>query len=175
MVRCKFNMPVGVHCSELIFRIQAGFGPQTQGHVVGQGHVMGWRHVTGQGHVMEELARMIEGFWEKLKEKMHICIPLSTNLFCIADPTDTLKEGEVSLQFSRGIEDPRTGRYCDFVEGDILVARNPAQLPSDIQKVRAVNNEQLRGLKDVIVFSRQGLRSLASLLSGGDYDGDKVS
>lgn len=123
----------------------------------------------------EELAKMIEGFWEKMKEKMHICIPLSTNLFCIADPTDTLNEGEVSLQFSRGIEDPRTGRRRDFVEGDILVARNPAHLPSDIQKVHAVNNEQLRELKDVIVFSRKGLRSLASLLSGGDYDGDKVS
>lgn len=32
----------------------------------------------------------------------------------------------------------------------------------------------LRELKDVIVFSVQGERSLASLLSGGDYDGDKV-
>lgn len=32
----------------------------------------------------------------------------------------------------------------------------------------------LRELKDVIVFSVQGNRSLASLLSGGDYDGDKV-
>ncbi|KAF8430536.1 RNA dependent RNA polymerase-domain-containing protein [Terfezia claveryi] len=139
----------------LLMWLDAGFRPQSQ------------------GHVRKELTKMIEGFWESLKEKMHICIPLSTNLFCIADPTDTLKEGEVSLQFSRGIEDPRTGRRRDFVQGDILVARNPAQLPSDIQKVRAVNNEQLRELKDVIVFSRQGLRSLASLLSGGDYDGDK--
>lgn len=32
----------------------------------------------------------------------------------------------------------------------------------------------LRELQDVIVFSVQGTRSLASLLSGGDYDGDKV-
>lgn len=118
---------------------------------------------------------MIEGFWEKLKEKMHIKIPLSTILCCVADPTGTLKEGEVSLHFSRGLEDPRTKRRPNYIEGDILVARNPAQLPSDIQKVRAVYNEQLRELKDVIVFSAQGLRSLASLLSGGDYDGDKVS
>lgn len=156
MVGCKFSIPASIHCSGLIL-IQAGFRPQDQGHVRG------------------ELTKMIEGFWESLKEKMHIRIPLSTNLFCIADPTGTLKEGEVSLQFSRGVEDPRTGRRRDIVEGDILVARNPAHLPSDIQKVRAVSNEQLRELKDVIVFSRQGLRSLASLLSGGDYDGDKVS
>lgn len=32
----------------------------------------------------------------------------------------------------------------------------------------------LRELQDVIVFSVKGDRSLASLLSGGDYDGDKV-
>lgn len=32
----------------------------------------------------------------------------------------------------------------------------------------------LRELQDVIVFSIQGDQSLASLLSGGDYDGDKV-
>lgn len=32
----------------------------------------------------------------------------------------------------------------------------------------------LRELQDVVVFSVRGDRSLASLLSGGDYDGDKV-
>lgn len=36
------------------------------------------------------------------------------------------------------------------------------------------NSPGLRELTDVIVFSVQGERSLASLLSGGDYDGDKV-
>jgi hypothetical protein len=45
--------------------------------------------------------------------------------------------------------------------------------------VKAVDIEKyhsptLRELQDVIVFSTQGERSLASLLSGGDYDGDKV-
>lgn len=36
------------------------------------------------------------------------------------------------------------------------------------------HSQALRELQDVIVFSVQGDRSLASLLSGGDYDGDKV-
>lgn len=95
-------------------------------------------------------------------------------LFCVADPTHTLSPGEVSLHFSTGILDKRTGRSRTFIEGDLLVARNPALLPSDIQKVTAVYNKHLREIKDVIVFSAQGMRSLVSMLSGGDYDGDKV-
>lgn len=40
-------------------------------------------------------------------------------------------------------------------------------------KVMAVNSHELwsRGFYDVIVFSTKGTRSLASMLSGGDYDG----
>jgi hypothetical protein len=41
--------------------------------------------------------------------------------------------------------------------------------------IQEYHNPALRELQDVIVFSMQGDRSLASLLSGGDYDGDKVS
>lgn len=33
---------------------------------------------------------------------------------------------------------------------------------------------QLRDLSDVIVFSTKGAQSKVSLLSGGDFDGDKV-
>ena len=52
--------------------------------------------------------------------------------------------------------------------------QNPALLPSDIQKLRAVNAPRLSHLTDVIVFSGKGLKSKVSLLSGGDYDGDMV-
>lgn len=37
-----------------------------------------------------------------------------------------------------------------------------------------MDEPRLRHLTDVIVFSRKGLRSQVSLLSGGDYDGDTV-
>ncbi|KAK4243402.1 RNA dependent RNA polymerase-domain-containing protein, partial [Corynascus novoguineensis] len=62
-------------------------------------------------------------------------------------------------------------RYSDL-DGHVLVARNPAHLPSDIQRVKAVFKPGLRHLKDVIVFSIKGDVSLAHTLSGGDYDGD---
>ena len=44
----------------------------------------------------------------------------------------------------------------------------------DQQKVHAVVNPKLSRLKDVIVFSTKGSTPLADILSGGDYDGDKV-
>jgi RNA-dependent RNA polymerase len=53
--------------------------------------------------------------------------------------------------------------------------QNPAYLPTDIQRVKAVDKKELAHLTDVIVFSTKGNRSKVSLLSGGDYDGDTVS
>ena len=58
---------------------------------------------------------------------------------------------------------------------DPIDFQNPALLPSDVQKVRAVDAPRLSHLTDVIVFSGKGLRSKLSLLSGGDYDGDMVT
>lgn len=50
---------------------------------------------------------MIDQYCDDLKTKLHIKIPHSTTLFCVADPTQTLEEGEVSLRFSNGILDPK--------------------------------------------------------------------
>lgn len=121
---------------------------------------------------------IIKQYLDDLKSKLRIRVSHSTRLFCVADPTCTLEEGEVSLRFSNGILDPKTMRRRTIILGDILVARNPAHLPSDIQKVKAVDvldyhSPKMRNLQDVIVFSVKGDTSLASLLSGGDYDGDK--
>ncbi|KAJ0348670.1 hypothetical protein COL154_013723 [Colletotrichum chrysophilum] len=57
---------------------------------------------------------------------------------------------------------------------DVLVARSPAHLVSDIQRVKAVFKPELRALKDVIVFPAKGDVALADKLSGGDYDGDRA-
>jgi len=51
---------------------------------------------------------------------------------------------------------------------------NPALLPSDMQKVRAVNAPRSSNLTDVIVFSGKGSQSKVSVLSGGEYDGNTV-
>jgi hypothetical protein len=85
--------------------------------------------------LMESVRKMIDQYCEDLKAKLHIRIPHSTTLLCVADPTGTLREGEVSLRFSNGFLDPKTMRRNPVIVGDVLVARNPAHVPSDIQKV----------------------------------------
>lgn len=56
-----------------------------------------------------------------------------------------------------------------MITGDVLVTRSPCVLPSDIRKVTAVDKLELRTYQDVVVFPRNGHRSLCGLLGGGDY------
>lgn len=106
---------------------------------------------------------------------MNIGLAESTYAFMIADPLAILEEDEVHIAFSSAFRDHKTGVDQTMLHDiDILVARSPAHLPSDIQKVRAVFKPELRLYRDVIVFPSKGSVSLASKLSGGDYDGDKA-
>ncbi len=115
------------------------------------------------------LVKYLNGYVERLQ----IRLPCSTFLFCIADPYGILEPNEVHLSFSEVWKDPVSGFKESFVDGrDILVARLPALLPSDIQRRQAVWKRQLHHFKDVVVFSTKGEIPLAHMLSGGDYDGD---
>ncbi|EGR45650.1 uncharacterized protein TRIREDRAFT_67742, partial [Trichoderma reesei QM6a] len=106
-----------------------------------------------------------------LKTKMNITVPCSAYIYMAADFTSTLEEDEVHLSFSTKFQ--ADGFSDTLLEGmDILVARVPAHLPSDIQRVKVVSRPELRKLKDVIIFSTKGGVPLAHKLSGGDYDGD---
>ena len=89
--------------------------------------------------------------------------------------TGVLEEGQVHLAFSNTFEDERSSfRDSCLNDLDVLVARHPAARACDIQKVRAISHPLLGRLKDVIVFSTKASTPLAEMLSGGDYDGDKV-
>lgn len=126
---------------------------------------------------LRHLSRVtIKDYLTKWAEKLRISIAdESTFLYCIADPYDVLQQGEVFCAMSKPWKDPQSGQESNFVHGfDGLVARNPANHPSDIQRVKFVFNTELQNFRDVIIFPSKGKRSLASLLSGGDYDGDEV-
>lgn len=130
-------------------------------------------------YLVELLAEVVERRCNAVMDRTHIKVPQSTTVFCIADPTGTLAEGEIFLQFGPSFKDEKEKIDIGILEGDALVARNPAHLPTDIQKVRAVyptvrGSEGLRRLKNAVVFSTQGDFPLAGMLSGGDYDGDTV-
>ncbi|KAL6722297.1 hypothetical protein ACLMJK_001404 [Lecanora helva] len=119
------------------------------------------------------LWKSIRSYCLRLESRMKIGLERSTSAFMIADPLGLLEEDQVHIGFSRGFRDKNLGfNEIMLHEIDILVARLPAHLPSDIQKVRAVFKPELRIYRDVIVFSSRGKASLASKLSGGDYDGD---
>ncbi|KAF7966382.1 hypothetical protein HWV62_38905 [Athelia sp. TMB] len=64
---------------------------------------------------------------------------------------------------------------CPFSGAPLSVGRNPTLLPSDLQLVTAVDCPALHNYYDVVIFSTEGKRSLASLLAGGDMDGDEVA
>ena len=121
------------------------------------------------------LYRSIHAYCLRLEEKMDVKIGQSTFPFMLADPLGILEEGEVHLGFSSSFSDPKSGFDDTMIhDRDVLVARMPAHLPSDIQRVRAVFRTELRAYRDVIIFSVKGACSLASKLSGGDYDGDRA-
>ncbi|PNP37791.1 hypothetical protein TGAMA5MH_10276 [Trichoderma gamsii] len=124
---------------------------------------------------LKYLKDAVLGIYQKkadtLKTKMNITIPCSAYVYMAADFSSTLEEGEVHLSFSTKFQ---VEGFSDTLleQMDILVARAPAHLPSDIQRVRVVSRPELRKLKDVIIFSTKGSVPLADKLSGGDYDGD---
>lgn len=123
--------------------------------------------------LLECLRSILKNHLSRYVERLLIRIPCSTYLYCIADPYGILEPHEVHLSFSEVWKDPVSGFKESFVdERDILVARLPALLPSDIQRRKAVWKRELHHLKDVIIFSTKGDMPLAHMLSGGDYDGD---
>jgi RNA-dependent RNA polymerase len=103
-------------------------------------------------------------------------------------PLDTagiLEPGEVFFKSSKRQFKTPEGMETDIFVGDVLVTRHPCKLPTDIQKVRTMNQSSrcvlnyqqwksidkpgLYHLTDLIVFSTKGARRAADLLSGGAY------
>ncbi|KAF5661327.1 qde-1 RNA-dependent RNA polymerase [Fusarium circinatum] len=115
----------------------------------------------------------MESQWKNTKDKMRIEISQSTWALMVVDFQGVLGPDEVQLCFSGPFNDGLEQRY-DLEGFDVIVARCPAHLPSDIQKVKAVFKPELRHLKDVVVFPFTGQELLAGKLSGGDYDGDRA-
>ena len=140
----------------------------------------------------------------KLCTKLHIPIADSRRLMIIPDPTGLLKPGEVFINLSgRKFSVDNNGVLCSESIGslgllpaenrEVLLARNPSYHPEDVQIFTAVTLlEKLYSSKNNSRFCEQevcqyesslidvavlpitcGVRS-ASLLSGGDYDGDTV-
>lgn len=79
-----------------------------------------------------ELTSLLENNIQKLK----IRVGQSASAFVIADPLGVLEENEIHVGFSESFVDEVSGFEGTVLDGrEVLVARHPALLPSDIQKV----------------------------------------
>ena len=87
-------------------------------------------------YLKELLFKAIKEYCLKLENRLNIGIGRSTSALIIADPLAILEEGEIHLGFSTTFRDPRSHwEEVMLHDIDVLVARLPAVLPSDIQKV----------------------------------------
>ncbi|KAG1908506.1 RdRP-domain-containing protein [Suillus fuscotomentosus] len=103
----------------------------------------------------------------ELKYRAHIEVPGSYTLLGVSDEWGCLREGEVYA----AVYDERTGLNKQIL-GEAAITRSPQIHPGDLQVVTAVDRPELAHLKNVVVFSCEGQRALASCLGGGDLDGD---
>lgn len=103
----------------------------------------------------------------ELKYRAHIAVPGSYTLLGVSDEWGCLKEGEIYAT----VFDERTG-FVQRITGKVAITRSPQIHPGDLQVVTAVHRPELDHLMNVVVFSCQGERALASCLGGGDLDGD---
>jgi hypothetical protein len=106
---------------------------------------------------------------------MKVAVGQSCYVYCVPDPLGILKPDEIHLGFSNAFQPQGTQETETMLHDiDALVARSPAHTRTDVRKVRCVFEPKLHALKDVVVFPTTGEIPLAHLLSGGDYDGDKI-
>ncbi|KAH9945817.1 RNA dependent RNA polymerase-domain-containing protein [Epithele typhae] len=68
-----------------------------------------------------------------------------------------------------------------YIQGTVIIQRSPVVHPGDVQRVYAIGEPpagkicSFRNLRNVVVLPSRGSRSLASMLGGGDLDGDLYS
>ncbi|KAF5352350.1 hypothetical protein D9756_006189 [Leucocoprinus leucothites] len=147
--------PLGLHESALEL-LQAGFHPLTF------------------KSLRDKVQTIVEQTIKTYVESFRIHLPESLGGFVVPDPLGVLEEGEVYYRSSQPLVDPRTQRDFHTLTGNVILGRYPIRLASDMQKVAAVDKPELFPWPDVIIISTKGPRSLASLLSGGDMDGDEL-
>lgn len=123
--------------------------------------------------VRQEYTKMLN---KKDEQRCRILIPKSRLLFGVCDPTNKkgrpgiLKEGQCFVRITQDGD----GMARTIINTEVMVTRNPCLHPGDLQKFKAVDIPEFANhLVDCIVFSTQGKRPSADLMSGGDLDGDK--
>ncbi|KAI0737583.1 RNA dependent RNA polymerase-domain-containing protein, partial [Daedaleopsis nitida] len=114
--------------------------------------------------------------------RYRFAVPMSCSAFIVPDPYGVLQPGQIHVKSSQRKLPDQKGGITDTITGEVLVTRHPCKVPSDVQKVEAVEHPRLSHYVDVIVVSTKSAFyngesldcHLASLTGGGDYDGDTM-
>ncbi|KAI0937310.1 hypothetical protein AcV5_005250 [Taiwanofungus camphoratus] len=75
-----------------------------------------------------------------------IVVPYSAEVFIIPDPFGVLEEGQIHFKSSQDLKDPLEDASPRTITGEVLIYRNPARLPSDVQKVGNFTVPPLRSI-----------------------------
>ena len=138
-----------------IFLLKAGFEP------------------TKLPYLADKIRDMVYNYFSRMLATLKLPCSRSTFAFGIADPTGSLRPGQIHLLFSEAFKHPEGG-YISLDGFEVLVTRHPTLRASDIQKHRGVYHHKLRHIHDVVVFPSVGPFPLADKLQGGDYDGVSI-
>ncbi|KAJ7589619.1 RNA dependent RNA polymerase-domain-containing protein [Mycena floridula] len=135
-------------------------------------------------YLNKSLISLANHTWDKVISKFKIPLPKGQSIeaFVIPDPLGILDWYEIYYRSTDAMKDMETQRPFNTVVGDVLMGRYPIRVASDIQRVHAVDKPELYNWPDVVIVSTQGgpwgkgedLRTLMSVLGGGDVDGDTV-
>lgn len=92
----------------------------------------------------------------------------------VADFTGTLKYGEVFVQYSELDETTGIERLITLSDIDVVVHRSPCHHPGDVRvlKCRSDVPDEMKHLRDCVVFPCEGPRPHPDECTGGDLDGD---
>ncbi|EIW86830.1 hypothetical protein CONPUDRAFT_115565 [Coniophora puteana RWD-64-598 SS2] len=122
----------------------------------------------------DKLTAVVKSTVDRHVARYKLDVPMSCIAWMVPDPFGILAPDEVHIRSSQDNLLQKDGSKAQTVLGSVLLTRHPCKLPTDVQKVTAVQRGELAGYTDVIVCSIQGDRRFADLLAGGDYDGDKA-
>ncbi|KAG8198905.1 hypothetical protein JTE90_015117 [Oedothorax gibbosus] len=119
------------------------------------------------------LLSVFKSLAENLRSSMRVEIPeeYGRNMLGVLDETKTLKYGEVFVQYTESTSDPNS--RVKILKGPVVVTKNPTLHPGDVRRLMAVDNPDLRHIKDCVVFPAQGPRPHPDEMAGSDLDGDE--
>jgi RNA-dependent RNA polymerase len=119
-----------------------------------------------------------------LRKKARIFVEKGVVLMAGLDESGLLPDGCVFLQLQRSCGSSETDANASSKDpnhfapilGPVMVTKHPALHPGDVRMLLAVDIPELRGHKNVLLFSQRGSdRPEADKMSGSDLDGDEFA